>query len=375
MSFELICNDGGARLGRLTTRRGVVETPVFMPVGTQATVKAMTPHELRELGAQIILSNTYHLHVRPGEAVIESLGGLHKFCGWHGPILTDSGGFQVFSLAKLRKITDEGVHFQSHVDGTPLFLGPRQSLDIQARLGSDIAMLFDECPPWPAETSKLREAVDRTLRWAEVSRKHIDQQRSEGHFYKEGLHFAIVQGGADAVLRRECALRLGEMRFDGYAIGGLSVGEPEGEMFHAVECTTPYLPENQARYAMGLGMPHQLLELVSRGVDMFDCVLPTRMARHGTAFTDQALLNLTQAIFARDDGPIEEGCGCYACSNFSRGYIRHLLKCNEILGVRLLSLHNLHYFLNLMRRAREAIKVGKFAKFFSDYRERFSAKE
>ena len=371
MSFEVICSYGGARVGRLKTRRGVVETPIFMPVGTQATVKAMSPFELQELGAQIILSNTYHLHVRPGEEVVECLGGLHKFCGWNGPILTDSGGFQVFSLAKLRRITDEGVHFLSHVDGTPLFLGPRESLDIQARLGSDIAMLFDECPPWPANREKLREAVERTLKWAEISREHIARDRC-GSCSDEGqMHFAIVQGGTDAELRKRCAERLVELGFDGYAIGGVSVGEPEEEMLRAVEFTTPHLPCDRVRYAMGLGMPHQLLELVARGVDMFDCVLPTRMARHGTAFTDEGMLNLTQAAYARDECPIEQGCHCYACKNFSRGYIRHLLKCNEILGVRLVTLHNLHYYLNLMQRARKAICEGSFSRLLETFSERF----
>ncbi len=371
MSFTLLCTEAEARAGLLHTRRGVVETPAFMPVGTQGTVKAMTPHELQELGTQIILCNTYHLHVRPGENVVEALGGLHKFCAWDGPILTDSGGFQVFSLAKLRRISEEGVYFQNHVDGRHFFLGPCESLDIQARLGSDIAMLLDECPAWPSTKEKLHEAVARTLNWARISQRYITERRWRQDGNSGRMHFAIVQGGADAELRRSCAQQLVEMGFDGYAIGGVSVGEPEAEMYTAVEYTVPYLPKEKARYAMGLGMPHQLLELVARGVDLFDCVLPTRIARHGTAFTEDGLLNLTQAVFSTDEQPIQQGCECYSCKNFSRGYLRHLLKCNEILGVRLLTIHNLHFYLELMRKTRKAIQEGNFTRFKKGFCERF----
>lgn len=373
MAFELLSTDGAARRGRLTTAHAVIETPVFMPVGTQATVKALTPHELLEMDARIILANTYHLHVRPGEQLIRSQGGLHRFCAWPRAILTDSGGFQVFSLAKLRRMSDEGVYFQSHVDGTPLFLGPRESLDIQAALGSDIAMLFDECPPWPATTDQLRTAIERTIRWARTSQEHIaNKSLADPTWGRNRAHFAIVQGGSNEALRRECAERLIAIGFDGYAIGGVSVGEPEEHMYLAVESTTPHLPADRPRYAMGLGMPLQMLEMVARGVDMFDCVLPTRMARHGTAFTSTGLLNLTQARFAEDSRPIQEGCGCYACQNFSRSYIRHLLKCNEILGVRLVTLHNVYFYLELMRRARQAIEQGCFARFLSDFRHQHS---
>ncbi|HVE15323.1 MAG TPA: tRNA guanosine(34) transglycosylase Tgt [Chthoniobacterales bacterium] len=357
--FTIQASEGKARAGLLTTRHGVVETPVFMPVGTQATVKAMTPEELRTAGAQIILGNTYHLHVRPGEALIRDLGGLHKFMSWDRPILTDSGGFQVFSLAKLRKITEEGVHFQNHLDGTPTFIGPERSMEIQRDLGSDIVMLFDECPPHPCTHEDASKSLDLTLRWAERCHQWWDAQPEEGR----PLVFGIVQGSGYPDLRRRSAEALVEIGFDGYAIGGVSVGEPEPEMFAAVEAAEPHLPTDRARYAMGLGTPKQVIELIARGVDMMDCVLPTRLARNGTAFTGSGMLNLKNAPFARDERPIEEGCDCYACQNFTRGYIRHLVKAEEILGLRLLTMHNLRFYLGLARRSREAILGGFFEEF------------
>ena len=336
-----------------------------MPVGTQATVKAMSPEELRGLGAQIILGNTYHLHVRPGEKLIARLGGLHQFMSWDRPILTDSGGFQVFSLAKLRKITEQGVHFQNHLDGTPTFIGPETSMEIQRDLGSDIVMLFDECPPHPCSHSDASKSLDLTLRWAQRCRDWWDAQPVEGR----PLIFGIVQGSSHADLREKSARALVEIGFDGYAVGGVSVGEPENEMFRAIENAVPFLPADHPRYAMGLGTPPQIIEMIARGVDMFDCVLPTRLARNGTAFTAAGTINLKNAPFAEDTGPIESGCECHACRNFTRAYLRHLVKAEEILGLRLISIHNLHFYLNLTRQAREHILKGTF----QEFRERFVA--
>jgi queuine tRNA-ribosyltransferase len=336
-----------------------------MPVGTQATVKAMSPEELRGLGAQIILGNTYHLHVRPGEKLIARLGGLHQFMSWDRPILTDSGGFQVFSLAKLRKITEQGVHFQNHLDGTPTFIGPETSMEIQRDLGSDIVMLFDECPPHPCSHSDASKSLDLTLRWAQRCRDWWDAQPVEGR----PLIFGIVQGSSHADLREKSARALVEIGFDGYAVGGVSVGEPENEMFRAIENAVPFLPADHPRYAMGLGTPPQIIEMIARGVDMFDCVLPTRLARNGTAFTATGTINLKNAPFAEDTGPIEAGCECHACRNFTRAYLRHLVKAEEILGLRLISIHNLHFYLNLTRQAREHILKGTF----QEFRERFVA--
>lgn len=328
-----------------------------MPVGTQATVKAVSPDELRALGAQVILGNTYHLHVRPGEPLIARLGGLHEFMRWDRPILTDSGGFQVFSLAKLRKITEDGVHFQNHLDGTPTFIGPERSMEIQRDLGSDIVMAFDECPPHPCTHEEASRSLELTLRWARRCRKWWDGQPSRP------LVFGITQGSGYADLRERSARALVEIGFDGYAIGGVSVGEPEPEMMHAVESAVPFLPEDHARYAMGLGTPPQMIEMVARGVDMFDCVLPTRIARNGTAFTASGSLNLKNACHAEDPGPIEEGCTCPACREFSRAYLRHLVKAEEILGLRLITLHNLHFYLELLQTARRHILAGTFGEF------------
>ena len=363
--FTLLKTDtsSNARAGILHTRRGDVETPVFMPVGTQATVKAVSPDELRAMGAGIILGNTYHLHVRPGEEVIRDLGGLHAFMGWDRAILTDSGGFQVFSLSKLRRITEEGVHFQNHLDGTPTFIGPETSMRIQRDLGSDVVMAFDECPPFPCTREEAARSLELTTRWERRSRDWWREQQQEGR----PLLFGIVQGSSYEDLRETSARSLVEIGFDGYAVGGVSVGEPEPEMMKAVESSVPFLPEASPRYAMGLGTPPQLVEMVARGIDMFDCVLPTRIARNGTAFTASGTLNLKNAPFARDPGPIEEGCNCPACSTFSRAYLRHLIKAEEILGLRLVTLHNLHFYLGLMRRIRETILDGSFASFRREF--------
>ncbi len=367
--FSLIAQDASssARAGLLSTRRGKIETPVFMPVGTQGTVKAVTPDELIQLRTQIILGNTYHLHVRPGEKIIEELGGLHRFMGWDRPILTDSGGFQVFSLARLRRITEEGVYFQNHLDGTPTFIGPEESMAIQKSLGSDIVMAFDECPPYPCSHEAAAQSLALTDRWARRCKQWWDSQENRP------LVFGIVQGSSYSDLRCMSAGGLVEIDFDGYAVGGVSVGEPEPEMFLAIESSVPYLPESRARYAMGLGTPPQMIEMIARGIDMFDCVLPTRLARNGTAFTATGTLNLKNAQYLRDQKPIEEGCKCPACRQFTRAYLRHLVKANEILGLRLITLHNLHFYLTLVRQAREHLLQGTFPgfrkKFVTDYQE------
>ncbi len=359
--FELLKTDTTtkARLGKLTTAHGVVDTPVYMPVGTQASVKAMDPRELLECGTQIILGNTYHLNIRPGLEIITAAGGLHRFMNWHLPILTDSGGFQVFSLAKIRKVKPHGVEFRSHLDGSMLFIGPKESMHIQRVLGSDIAMCFDECPPHDAPAKEQRHAVERTIRWARECR---EQPRAEGQKV-----FGIVQGGNNPALREECAKAIVPMDFDGYAIGGVSVGEPEPEMLQAIEFTVPHLPANKARYAMGLGTPAQMLELVARGVDMFDCVLPTRVARNGTAYTRRGAIGIKGGQFKADFSPIEEGCDCYACKHFTRAYLRHLLNVNEILGLRMLSVHNTHMYLKTMADARAHLAAGTFADYYREF--------
>jgi queuine tRNA-ribosyltransferase len=359
--FELLKTDSvtRARLGRLTTAHGLVDTPVYMPVGTQASVKALDPRELVEMGTQIILGNTYHLNIRPGLDIIRAAGGLHKFMNWPMPILTDSGGFQVFSLAKIRKIKAHGVEFRSHLDGSLLFIGPKESMEIQRVLGSDIAMVFDECPPHDAPAKEQRHAVERTIRWARECR---EQPRGEGQKV-----FGIVQGGNNPALREECAKAIVPMDFDGYAIGGVSVGEPEPEMLQAIEYTVPHLPAHKARYAMGLGTPAQMLELIARGVDMFDCVLPTRVARNGTAYTRRGAIGIKGGQFKADFRPIEEGCDCFACQRFTRAYLRHLLNVNEILGLRMLSVHNSHMYLKTMADARAHLAAGTFAEFYREF--------
>jgi len=359
--FELLKTDASskARLGRLTTSHGVVDTPVFMSVGTQGSVKALDPRELREMDTQIILGNTYHLNIRPGLDIIRAGGGLHKFINWPGPILTDSGGFQVFSLATIRKIQAHGVEFRSHLDGSLLFLGPKEAMAIQNALGSDIAMVFDDCPPHTSTPREFRAAVERTIRWAGECRQ---QPRASGQ-----MVFGIVQGGIDAALREECAKALVALEFDGYAIGGVSVGEPEPEMMRAVEMTEPFLPKNQPRYAMGLGTPAQMVELVARGVDMFDCVLPTRVARNGTAFTRKGSISIKAGACKADFRPIEEDCDCFACKHFTRAYLRHLLNVGEILGLRMLSVHNTRMYLKVMAEMRAAIAAGRFAEFRREF--------
>jgi queuine tRNA-ribosyltransferase len=363
--FELLKTDGSskARLGRLTTANGVVDTPVFMSVGTQGSVKALDPRELREMGSQIILGNTYHLSIRPGLDIIKAGGGLHSFINWPAPILTDSGGFQVFSLATIRKIQAHGVEFRSHLDGSLLFLGPKEAMAIQRELSSDIAMVFDDCPPHTSTPRELRAAVERTIRWAKECR---DQPRAPGQ-----MVFGIVQGGTDPAQREECARALLATGFDGYAIGGVSVGEPEPEMFRAVELTEQFLPADRPRYAMGLGTPAQLVELVARGVDMFDCVLPTRVARNGTAFTRKGSISIKGGAQKAEFRPIEEDCDCFACRNFTRAYLRHLLNVNEILGLRMLSVHNTRMFIRVMEDVRAAIASGTFAEFRRTFAESY----
>lgn len=358
--FQILTNDpaSDARCGKLTTRHGQIETPIFMPVGTQGTVKALTPVQVRDAGAQIILGNTYHLNLRPGPELIDAMGGLHAFMGWDGPILTDSGGFQVFSLAKLRKISETGIAFQSHVDGQKIFLGPRECFDIQKALGSDIAMVLDECPPYPCEEDICRQAVERSIRWA----GEFKQYATEEGFFAAGHHvFGIVQGSTYDAQRIECAQALAAMDFPGYAIGGVSVGEPEVEMLRQVGVTAPHLPADKPRYVMGVGTPPQLLEMIGMGADMFDCVMPTRLARHANAFTAQGVINLKNERFKRDPAPLVEGLDNYTCRNFSRAYLRHLMMSNELLGHTLVSLHNIHFFLNLMAQARAHIAAGDFA--------------
>ena len=362
MGFEVLKKDAHthARRGRLTTAHGVVETPVFMDVGTLGTVKALEPRDLRELETQVVLGNTYHLMLRPGADIIAAAGGLHKFMRWEGPILTDSGGFQVFSLAKMRKFTEEGCHFQSHLDGHAFFLGPKESMAMQRVIGSDIAMVFDECLPYPCERKRAADSVERTLRWAQRSK---DEPHADGQ-----MVFGIVQGGVYDDIRRHCAEELVKIGFDGYAIGGVSVGEPEEFMYQAVDASVPYLPEDKPRYVMGLGVMHQLAECVARGIDMFDCVIPTRVARHGTAITRKGNVAIKAAKWAYDQGPVEEGCTCYCCRNFTRSYIRHLLACNEILGLRLLTIHNVWALNRFMADMRAAIDEDRFGAFLEEVR-------
>jgi len=369
--FQLLGQDTAtaARRGRLQTRHGVVETPIFMPVGTQGTVKAITPRHLHEIGAQIILGNTYHLNLRPGSELVAELGGLHRFMGWDGPILTDSGGFQVFSLAKLRDIRDDGVAFQSHLDGKKLFLGPREVMQIQRNLGSDIAMVIDECPPWPCEREACAKAVARSYRWA----KECKQIAEDTGFLGAGHHvFAIVQGSTFDDLRREAAESLAALDFPGYAVGGVSVGEPEPEMLKQVGATTPFLPANKPRYTMGLGTPSQILKMVALGVDMFDCVMPTRVARNGLVFTPDGPINLRNERFRTDPRPIVEGMENYT-AQFSRAYLRHLTVAGEMLSGTLLTIHNLHFYLDLMAQARRHIEAGDYGPWHRAWIERYEA--
>ena len=365
VTFDLVKRDAKthARRGVLHTPHGDVETPIFMPVGTQATVKATTPRELREAGAQIILSNTYHLHIRPGEDLIREAGGLHRFMSWDRPILTDSGGFQVFSVASLRKIEERGVSFRNHLDGSRMFIGPEESVAIQEALGSDVAMAFDVCTAYPCDRRTAEDAMRRTHRWA--------LRCKQAHTRPDQALFGIVQGAFFRDLRVESAKALADMDFPGYGIGGLSVGEPKPMMYDLLEEIMPHMPEGKPRYLMGVGSPDCLVEGVYRGVDMFDCVLATRIARNGTCFTDTGRLVIRNAKYARDFGPIEEGCDCETCRNFSRAYVRHLLKAGEITGARLATIHNLRYLLRLMERIRSAIEEDRFLEFRRDFFSRY----
>lgn len=346
----------GARLGKITTPHGTFETPMFMPVGTLATVKTIAPEELEEMGAGIILSNTYHLWLRPGEDLIAEAGGLHKFMNWDKGILTDSGGFQVFSLSDMRKIEEEGVHFRSHLDGSKLFLSPEKAINIQNKLGPDIMMSFDECPPFDESHDYVKKSVERTSRWAE--RGLNAHQNSD----TQGL-FGIVQGAGFEELRKQSAKDLTSMDFAGYSIGGLSVGEPKKDMYRVLDFTTPLLPEDKPRYLMGVGTPDALIEGVMRGVDMFDCVLPTRIARNGTTMTSKGRVVIKNATYARDFRPLDENCDCYTCRNYSRAYIRHLIKSDETFGLRLTSYHNLYFLLDLMKKVRQAIREDNLLEF------------
>lgn len=351
------CPETGARAGEFTTPHGVIKTPVFMPVGTQATVKAMTPPELEGLGAQIILGNTYHLHMRPGEDIVEEAGGLHRFMGWNHPILTDSGGFQVFSLANINKIKEDGVKFRSHIDGSRHFMRPEDSMAIQQKLGSDIAMAFDECVSLPTTPEYSREAMERTIRWAGRCREY--------HSRPDQALFGIVQGALYESQRIECIERLEEIGFPGYGIGGLSVGESHAEMYRVLDALSPHMPQDKPRYLMGVGFPTNLVEGIARGIDMFDCVLPTRNARNGTLYTSLGKVNIKRKEYAEDDSPLDPDCDCYTCRTFSRAYLRHLYVSKELLSFRLNSLHNLTYFLRLAREARRAVLENRYAAFLA----------
>ena len=352
--------DSNARTGELTTPHGVVKTPMFMPVGTQATVKTLSPEEVKACNSGVILANTYHLWLRPGDEVVKKAGGLHKFMNYDGPMLTDSGGFQVFSLSKLRKISEEGVTFRSHIDGSKLFLSPEKAINIENNLGADIIMSFDECIPYPATYEYAKNSMERTLRWAKRGKDSHTRPNDQALF-------GIVQGGEYPELREECAKKLMDIGFDGYAIGGTSVGEPKDVYKEMIDMSIKHLPEDKPRYLMGVGSPVSILEAIERGIDMFDCVLPTRVARHGTAMTSTGRLVAKNAIFKEDFRPIDEDCDCYTCQNYTRAYVRHLLNANEIFGQRLLSIHNIRFLINLVENARVAIEEDRFI----DFKEKF----
>lgn len=363
--FALEATEGEARAGRLQTAHGEIQTPVFMAVGTKATVKAMTPEELKSMGCQVVLGNTYHLHIRPGEALIKKLGGLHKFMNWHGPILTDSGGFQVFSLAGLRKLSEEGVEFRSHLDGNKLFLSPESSMQIQMDLGSDIIMAFDECLKHPSTEEEIRTSMALTLRWLKRSKDAMTR--------KESLLFGIVQGGLDPKLRLQSLEEICSVDLPGYALGGFSVGEPIELMHRLVPQVAPRMPKNKPRYLMGVGTPLDLIIAVDSGIDMFDCVLPTRVARNGTIYTWNGKVSIKRVEFKEDPSPLDPECDCYTCLNYSKAYLRHLILSDEILAARLNTVHNLHFFFALMRKAREAICAGRWQSFRDDCYRRFTA--
>ncbi|MBQ8902340.1 MAG: tRNA guanosine(34) transglycosylase Tgt [Bacilli bacterium] len=352
-------NKNNARLGEFTYNGKTYESPMFMPVGTNATVKTLAPEELKEIGAGIILSNTYHLWLRPGEDIVKKAGGLHKFMNYNGPILTDSGGFQVFSLARPKDITEDGVHFKNHLNGDSLFLTPEKSIDIQMKLGSDIVMSFDECIKWPSSYDYVKESVERTLRWAKRGKDVFTST--------DQMLFGIVQGGEYEDLRRRCAEKLVEMNFDGYSVGGTSVGEDKKTMYKMVEYSTKHLPENKLRYLMGVGDPIDLIENVMRGIDLFDCVSPTRLARHGHAYTKYGKINIKNNKYKEDFTPVEDKCNCYACRNYTKAYIRHLITANETFGARLLSIHNISFLINLMKEIRENIKTDTLEEFRDEF--------
>jgi queuine tRNA-ribosyltransferase len=380
MKFELLKQSGAARRGRLVFARGAVDTPAFMPVGTYGTVKAVTPDEVRASGAQILLGNTFHLMLRPGEKLIGGLGGLHRFMSWDGPILTDSGGFQVWSLAELRKLTEEGVHFASPVNGDKVFLSPERSIEVQHALGADIIMQFDECTPHPATDAQARASMELSARWAARCRVAHEAGLAGAGLAPDGLApkgrsagtgkpvlFGIVQGGMHVPLRRESLQRLVETGFDGYALGGLSVGESEEERLHVLDGIAGAMPAERPRYLMGVGTPRDLVQAVARGLDMFDCVMPTRNARNGHLFTSEGVLRLRNARYRDDPAPLDPACDCPACRGYSRAYLHHLDRCNEMLGPRLNTLHNLHYYQRLMRRMREALETNRFEAWSKDF--------
>lgn len=364
--FELLktSTDSKARLGKIITDHGEIETPIFMPVGTRATVKTMTPEELKELNAQIILSNTYHLFLRPGTDIIEKAGGLHRFMNWDRPILTDSGGFQVFSLADNRKITEEGVQFRSHIDGSKQFLSPEKSIDVQNSLGSDIIMAFDECAPYPSSYEYIKHSMERTLRWAQRCKEHHKNTEHQALF-------GIIQGGMYKELREISAKETVDMNFPGYAVGGLSVGEPLELMNDILSYTTKFMPENKPRYLMGVGTPDYLFEAVERGIDMADCVLPTRIGRNGTVMTSAGRVVVRNARYKEDFSPLDANCDCYACKNYSRAYIRHLFNVDEVLGMRLATIHNIYFLLKLMENIRESIRGDYFMEFKKDFYQKY----
>ncbi len=375
--YTLLKKDGNARRGRLETPHGTIETPVFMNVGTAAAIKgAVSSMDLKEIGTQVELSNTYHLHVRPGDEIIRKLGGLHKFMNWDRPILTDSGGFQVFSLARLRKIKEEGVFFHSHIDGRKIFMGPEESIQIQSNLASTIAMAFDECPPYPAEREYMKDSVDRTTRWLERCAAEMERlNKAETTINREQMLFGINQGGVYEDIRIEHAKRISAMDLDGYALGGLAVGESHENMYRILDTTIPYLPEHKPIYLMGVGTPANILEAVERGIDFFDCVYPTRNGRHGHAYTNYGKLNLLNKRFESDDAPIEPGCGCPACRDYSRAYIRHLLKAKEMLGLRLIVLHNLSFYNTMMKEIRGAIENNDYVMYKKQKLEKMKQEE
>jgi queuine tRNA-ribosyltransferase len=370
--FTLTHTDGATRRGVLRTAHGDIETPAFMPVGTQGAVKALTAQQVEEIGAQIILGNTYHLMLRPGDELIARRGGLHKFIGWNKPILTDSGGYQVFSLAERRKVEESGVEFRSHLDGSSHVLTPERSVEIQANLGSDIAMVLDECPALPSTEAVIDKSLEMTARWARRCREAFLGRQINGPDPQTQLQFGIVQGGTFPELRAKSAELTVSIGFEGYALGGLSVGEPNETMYQVVEATAPLLPVNQPRYLMGVGTPIDLVESVARGIDMFDCVMPTRNARNGQLFTSEGPINIKNLQFAEDDGPVDPACGCYTCRNFSRAYLRHLYRAGEMTSATLNTLHNLSFYLDTMRRIREAIAFGRFEDFRQGFHRTFS---